>query len=135
MKFNNWNNGQIVLKTGEKVTGLLQFDWMTDIVLCKREGTVKAYSPQNVHYFEFFSDNKAKNRTFISYRNFKKSRNGYTFYEVIEKEGEQVVLRKSYRTSNPERILRGGMGKPKYIWKNEDWAISESDLLENNHNN
>jgi hypothetical protein len=134
-KLNDWNSGQVVLKTGEKITGMLQFDWMTDVVLCKTEGTVKAFSPQNVHYFEFFSEDKVKNRTFISYRDFKKSRNGYTFYEVVEKAGEQVVLRKSFRTANPERILRGGMGKPKYVWKNEEWAISEPDFLENNHNN
>lgn len=129
-----WYDGYVFLKSGERLSGKIQFDWMTDVVLCKYNGTVKAFSPQNVRYFQFFDSNKQENRTFVSYKDFKKAKRGYIFYEVLDKGGTQVVLRRSYRTSNPERILRGGMGQPKYVWKNEDWVISEVEFEVENSN-
>ena len=93
---NEWHRGEIVLATGEVLSG--QLNYTEDGVQCNINNRIRAFSTFQVSQFNFYDPSLNVNRTFIPVdihmaRNVKKS----AFYELVS-EGSITLLRKEVHT-------------------------------------
>jgi hypothetical protein len=61
-----WNQGELVLMDGTKLTGGINFNWIADIVQYRQEDKIKAYSAFQVREFKYFDDHQNTLRKFVA---------------------------------------------------------------------
>ena len=93
---NVWHHGEIVLASGEMLSG--QLSYTDDIVQCKINHRIKAFSTSQVSHFYFYDASLDVKRTFVpvdmhTVKNVKKP----AFYELVS-EGAITLLRKEVHT-------------------------------------
>lgn len=52
----NWKTGQLELTNGMKLSGDLSYNWKAEIIQLRTEGTIKAYSAQQIRSFTYFDE-------------------------------------------------------------------------------
>jgi hypothetical protein len=104
-KEKGWNQGIIVLHSGEIIQGELRYDQHQEVVQCQSGGTIKAYTALLVKYFRFQDQYMQIERKFIPVAYSPTSDYKHdAFFEVVT-DGPITVLRKHSRwkhlASNP----------------------------------
>lgn len=117
------HQGVIVLNSDEKVHGIIYYEPRTEIVQCQNEmGTTKAYSPNQVKYFQFYDHKMKNNRKFVPLA-FSLPPNQYksrVFFEVVLT-GYYTLLRKQ----DPHRDLSNNPG---FMQVNSDLGFSNQKI-------
>jgi hypothetical protein len=91
-----WNKGVIYLNTNETIYGEINYNQDFEIVQCKTEKGIKAFSTYNAHSFRYYD------KKFSVYRVFKvfEEKKGYykkrIFYEVVLEGYLSMLRRKKY---------------------------------------
>ncbi|MDQ3534894.1 MAG: hypothetical protein M3421_04630 [Bacteroidota bacterium] len=98
-----WNNGTLVLKNKETLSGKIYYNVEYDLVQIKLEDQIKTFSPHTVHYFQYFDEAREIKRLYaaLEKKPVKHKKSGITFYEVLLG-GELVLLRKEEKHFIPE---------------------------------
>jgi hypothetical protein len=95
----SWYKGVIQLNTKEKVWGEINYNPQYDIIQCKNEGMIKAFSAHNVVAFRFFDEELSVNRYF---RTVEEKRGFYkkkSFYEIVIDGNLKIIRKKKNFTS------------------------------------
>jgi hypothetical protein len=113
----NWHLGHLVLENGQELSGLIQYDYLTDVVQLKNQAITKAFTAQQVQSFRFTEQSYGMLREFISCATdtrFHTSRN--TFLEVVLK-GPMPLLRKHEPFRDYTNVSAGEMphGQPAFF--------------------
>lgn len=93
----DWHRGTIVLANGQKVNGMLNYNFFTDIVSNKTDGYIAQYSAKDAAYFEIQDDSTSNSKKYYSLtaESEKDRMTKKRFFEVLYKAGSVAILRRN----------------------------------------
>lgn len=112
-KFIHWFEGQVTLENKEKIDGIIQYDYTSDIVKVKRNEHIRSFTAKQCLMLEFFDENRNMRREYFSLPYAIKQSNYEVpvFFEVIIF-GEKMTLlaRQSIGVITERAFPAGGFG-------------------------
>ena len=89
-----WNVGEIVLSSGEKIKGEIQYDLDQNVAMIKHDGLVKAFSAYNIDHFRFLDTEMSMIRSFytLPFQNGNEPER-LMFFELIFEDGFAIFNR------------------------------------------
>ncbi len=98
-----WYAGEVVLCNNQILQGDLNYDYRNEIIQCRQDGKIKAYSTHGVNSFSYLNTDTHTIHRFvaISEKNFENYRRK-AFYEIVL-EGDVYLLRKRNKALEPLR--------------------------------
>jgi hypothetical protein len=129
--FDLWNDGKVVLETGDTIRGLVKYD-LQDLLQVKHDSRLESFSARKVVFFEIFD------QTYKRYRNFYSlpysPSGGYKtpiFFEALT-EGKITVLTREkveYRTYSSPFFYYGGYSS-RMVLVNTYYLLKENGIIE-----
>ncbi|SFF29337.1 hypothetical protein [Thermoflexibacter ruber] len=117
---NHWHQGEITLKTGENLKGLVKYHLEHDLIELQVENTTKTFGSALLESFSFMDTLTKVERVFYSLpTRTQTDYKAYHLYEVIG-EGDFAILTREKVVMKPHNKGRELKGTGKYDWVLED---------------
>ncbi len=130
-----WCNGRLTLDNGEVIEGEINYDIKFEVIQVRNNGTVRAFTAENIAHFTMFDPVKYRQRDFVAIDH--QMALGYerkTLFEVITN-GQIAVLRKTRYVRKPRATedYRAPHVYLNTVCKHDYFAMNGSELAEINN--